>query len=39
MEIAIDASAIIAVILNEAQKKELIEQSIGANLIAPQSVF
>jgi predicted nucleic acid-binding protein len=39
VEIVIDASAIIAVLLNEAQKEQLIECAVGADLIAPPSII
>ncbi len=38
MRIAIDTSAIIAVITNEPNKKRIIEASLGCELIAPSSV-
>jgi predicted nucleic acid-binding protein len=38
MDIVIDASAIIAVIANEKEKLVIIEQTNGANLIAPPSI-
>lgn len=38
MDIVIDASVIIAVIANEPLKAKLIEQTKGADLIAPHSV-
>jgi predicted nucleic acid-binding protein len=38
VEIVTDASAIIAVLLNEVQKDRLIECAIGADLIAPPSI-
>jgi len=38
MEIAIDTSAIIAVITNEQKKPELIEATNAVNLIAPASI-
>ena len=38
MLIVIDASVIIAVITNEKHKKELIEHTIGSELIAPLSL-
>ncbi len=38
MDIVVDTSVIIAVIVDEPLKKRLIELTTGANLIAPQSV-
>ncbi|MEJ5223267.1 MAG: type II toxin-antitoxin system VapC family toxin [Anaerolineales bacterium] len=38
MEIAIDASVIIAVIANEAEKSALVEMTRNASLIAPASI-
>jgi predicted nucleic acid-binding protein len=38
MEIVIDTSAVIAVILNEASKPILITQTVGAELFAPTSL-
>jgi len=38
MQVAIDASAIIAVIANEPEKKALLELTTGADLIAPASI-
>jgi predicted nucleic acid-binding protein len=38
MQVAIDASAIIAVIANEPEKKVLLELTTGADLIAPASI-
>ena len=38
MQVAIDASAIIAVIVNESEKKTLIELTTGADLVAPASI-
>ena len=38
MEIVVDASALIAVIVNEAQKPLLIEMTRAAGLIAPASI-
>jgi len=38
MDIVVDTSVIIAVIVNEPQREELIERTKGANLLAPPSV-
>jgi predicted nucleic acid-binding protein len=38
MDIVVDASALIAVVTNEAQKSALIEVTRQANLIAPSSI-
>ncbi len=38
MELVIDASAIIAVLVNEAEKDTLLEVTQGAHLLAPASV-
>ena len=38
MQVAIDASAIIAVIANEPEKQALLELTKGADLIAPASI-
>ena len=38
MDIVVDASVIIAVIANEAQKDRLVKLTQGANLVAPPSV-
>jgi len=38
MQVAIDASAIIAVIANEPEKQKLLELTTGADLIAPASI-
>ena len=38
MDIVVDTSVVIAVIVNESVKETLVELTIGADLIAPQSV-
>jgi len=38
MDIVVDASVIIAVIANEAEKDRLVKLTQGANLVAPPSV-
>lgn len=38
MELVIDTSVIIAVLVNEPSKKKLIELTVGADLLAPESV-
>ncbi len=38
MDIVVDTSAIMAVIINEAQREILIDLTRGANLLAPASV-
>ena len=38
MEVTVDASVLIAVIANEAQKSSLIELTCEADLIAPSSI-
>jgi predicted nucleic acid-binding protein len=38
MEITIDASAVLAVCLNESSKAELVSLSKGASLVAPNSI-
>lgn len=38
MDIVVDTSVIVAVIVNEAQRELLIERTRGANLLAPPSV-
>ena len=39
MDIVVDTSVIIAVIANEPEKDRLIQQTIGANLLAPPPVI
>ena len=38
MDLVIDTSAIIAVIANEPERSAIVEHTVGANLVAPESV-
>ena len=38
MDLVVDTSAIIAVIANEPERPAIVEQTVGANLLAPASV-
>ena len=38
MDIVIDTSAIVAVIANEPERSAIVQQTIGANVVAPESV-
>ncbi len=38
MDLVIDTSAIIAVLANEPERSAIVEHTVGANLVAPESV-